>query len=171
MSAERGVLGFSRVVGLEMKSRPFVIRGAPRARERATAADPADPRVRPVFPAPISLRQMRHYVYELPIPLRVTDRLLQRWAHSIGDGLPSEMWEDRRGASRVSPLDDELATVIDRIVLSAPEHLQQLFKWWYKTSIPVTEIERRWGVGREEVIRRWEAALQWMEPKLIGRGV
>jgi hypothetical protein len=93
---------------------------------------------------------------------------MQQWARSIGDGLPSDTWEDGRTASRISPLNDDLATLIDRIVLGAPTHLRMFFKWWYKTTMPVNEIAARMGVSREETIRRWVAALEWIRPKLIG---
>jgi hypothetical protein len=159
------------MMGRKREPYPYVMRRPPEPKRRPTIADEPDSRIAHVRQPILSLRGVHRYTRQLPAPLLVTDRVMQRWARSIGDGLPSEEWDEGKTPSRLSPLDDELAIQIDRIVLAAPQHLRQMFQLWYKTPLPVNEIGRRFGVDRDEVIRRWKAALEWIRPQLIGSAV
>lgn len=78
----------------------------------------------------------------LPRELIAPDRIMLRWAVSNGSGLPSEDWDDRP-VSRIPPLDDGTAVVVDQIVLHSPPKTQKFVRLWYKSPIPVRLIADR----------------------------
>lgn len=92
--------------------------------------------------------------------LLATDRLLQRWAVSIGSGLPSEKW-DERAIARPPPLDDETAILVDRCVMKAPRHVRLLTIAWYKTPQPERVIAQRLRLQRDDVRLEWFAAVTY----------
>lgn len=92
-----------------------------------------------------TIRAMQDYAYVpavLPKELVPSDRILCRWAVSVGAGLPSEDWDDRP-ISRVPPLDDGTAVVVDQIVMHSPPKTRKFIKLWYKTPLPVPQIAQR----------------------------
>lgn len=103
----------------------------------------------------------------LPTELFTTDRVLKRWAVSVGTGLPEDKWDDTRKA-RLSPLDDDTAIVVDQIICSSPEQTKQLIVLWYKTPHPVSEIARRLNMRHESAYRGHAVVLYYQKWRFIG---
>lgn len=91
-----------------------------------------------------SMQDEAYLASDVPEELRTTDRILQRWAVSIGMGLPSDEW-DENPKSRPPPLDDTTAIVVDQIVVRSPPLTNSLICEWYKkpTPCPVMAKNRR----------------------------
>jgi hypothetical protein len=97
--------------------------------------------------------------------LIATDRILQRWAVSIGMGLPTERWDDRR-PSKPPPLDDDAAIVVDQIVLRSPPRTQRLVREWYKTPLPSIRIAQNLGIkSRRALYTSWQLSLNFLKWK------
>jgi len=88
--------------------------------------------------------------YELAPRLKPVDRICQRWAVSIGDGLPNWAW-DMPTKSRPPPLDDDTAIVVDQIIMKrcAPASRRLLVKW-YRSDAPVSAIA-------DQMISEWHS--------------
>jgi len=100
--------------------------------------------------------------FALPLELVTTDRILQRWAVSIGCGLPSEEWDDIPKA-KPSPLPDELAIIVDQAILRSPPLTRDLITRWYKTPQPTEIIAARLGISPRTVHRRHLLCLNHMK--------
>lgn len=97
----------------------------------------------------------------LPADLIPTDRILQRWAVSIGLGLPTEAWDDAR-ISRPPPLPDDLAIVVDQLVLKSPPRTKALIVAWYKTPVPTPQVAEDQGMSLRSFYRAWHLSLHFM---------
>lgn len=131
------------------------------------------PRVKrlPELAAEIVARlEARHTSGKLDPRLVPTDRILRRWARSIGSGLPSDQWQENPRA-QVPPLDDDTATVVDQIVLKSPPKVRTLVKLWYKTEQPREAIAQRLGVSRSAVYLHHRAALWLLRDQFRAAGV
>ncbi len=93
-----------------------------------------------------------------------TDRILMRWAASIGSGLPSERWDDTVQI-KLPPLDDATAVVVDRIIMAAPHEVRALVRSWYCTPTPVDTMARMRRISRRTLYLRWRAALEYMRAR------
>lgn len=107
---------------------------------------------------------------ELDPRLLATDRLLQRWAVSIGSGLPSDKW-DERTLARPPPLDDETAILVDRCVMKAPRKIRLLTIAWYKTPQPERVIAQRLRLSRNDVRLEWFAAVGYFRATFSSIGL
>lgn len=96
---------------------------------------------------------------QLDIELMPTDWILQRWAVSVGDGLPSAKWDDAT-SSPPPVLDDETAVVVDRLILSTPPPVQAFIRIWYKTTTPLASIASHFSLSLRGVYMRWNSILQ-----------
>jgi hypothetical protein len=96
---------------------------------------------------------MRAKILDELIP---TDRILLRWARSVGDGLYDCPWEDVP-FNRAPELDDQTAIVVDQLVLRAP--CRKLVELWYRTNLPPREISRRLRCDEDVLPVRFNAAL------------
>ena len=88
--------------------------------------------------------------FSLPRELITTDRVLQRWAVSVGSGLPAEYWDDQ-GKAKPPPLPDDVAIDVDQRILHAPPKTRDLVTRWYKTPNPVEVIAERLGCSPRTV--------------------
>lgn len=95
------------------------------------------------------------------------DRILQRWAVSIGEGFPSEEWDDRR-LSLPPPLDDELSVIVDREVMHAPPKTRRVIFEWYRTPMPAEALARKMELSRYAVYVTWRLALNYMRYRFEG---
>lgn len=95
---------------------------------------------------------------ELPAELLTTDRILLRWAASIGDGKNDASWQELVRA-KVPELPFDVAIVVDKLVLRAPPSYRLVTELWYRTPSPREVIGMRLGVSRHEVYNRWRLAL------------
>jgi len=105
-----------------------------------------------------------------PPELLITDRILQRWAVSIGDGLPTDRWDDTPGA-QLSALDDDTAVIVDQMILRAPENKREFIKKWYKTSAPRAIIARDLKIPRSDLNLEWFSVLEYCRERLEALGV
>lgn len=97
------------------------------------------------------------------------DRILQRWAVAIGNGLPTEEWDDRR-RSLPPPLDDDLAVIVDQAVLRSPSRTKQVIFAWYKTPVPVRQLARKLKLSPDNLYVAWRLSLHFMRHRLESTG-
>lgn len=100
----------------------------------------------------------------LEAELVATDRILQRWAVSIGTGLPTERWDDRP-ISKPLPLDDDTAIVVDQIILKCPPRTRRIVKAWYRTPAPVHIIAEEMRMSRRGLYTAWRLSLNFLKLK------
>lgn len=106
----------------------------------------------------------------LSAELLLTDRLLRRWAVSIGSGLPSDEWQENP-KSRVSPLDDETAVKVDQIILKSPQRTARLVRLWYKSNQPSEVVAAEVGVSKSAIYVEHKAALSYLRGRFHGAGI
>lgn len=104
------------------------------------------------------LRGGNYQLRQLDEELMPTDRLMTRWAVSIGFGLPSEEW-DERPIARPPKLDDATAIVVDQAIMRGIPRYRNLVRTWYKTPTPSTSIAERLGVSRAGLYLEWRSSL------------
>ena len=107
---------------------------------------------------------------ELDIVLMPTNWILQRWAVSVGDGLPREKWDDAR-TTPPPELDDETAILVDRIYLRAPGDIRTLAHCWYKTPEPITSISNRMGLTDDGMHSRIRRMLHFFRAEFLRAGL
>lgn len=103
----------------------------------------------------------------IPTELLTTDRIMQRWAVANGTGLPSERWDDSR-ISRVPPLDDHTAVVVDRIFLALPRKTKKIVDLWYCKPLPTVEIARLAGMSPRSLEKAHLLSLNFLKYKFEG---
>lgn len=103
----------------------------------------------------------------IPPELLTTDRIMQRWAVANGCGLPTERWDDLR-VSRVPPLDDDTALVVDQIVLKCPPKTNKIIVLWYTKPLPTVEIARLAGMSPRSLEKSWGLSLSFLKYKFEG---
>jgi hypothetical protein len=103
----------------------------------------------------------------IPPELLTTDRIMQRWAVANGSGLPTERWDDSR-VSRVPPLDDDTALVVDEIVLKCPPKTNKIIVLWYCKPLPTVEIARLAGMSPRSLEKAWGVSLNFLKYKFEG---
>lgn len=97
------------------------------------------------------------------------DRILQRWAVAIGHGLPTEAWDDRR-KSLPPPLDDELAVIVDQLVLRSPGKTKRIIFAWYKSPVPVASLAKSLSMSRQSLYVAWRLSLNYMRWRFESAG-
>lgn len=115
------------------------------------------------------LRQYNPRMRMLDEELLGTDRVLQRWAISVGSGMPVEDW-DETPVSRLSPLDDVSAIIVDQIILRSSPRTKALIIPWYRGTGSVTTLMERLGVDRNGLHLEWRAALFYLRSKFQESG-
>lgn len=98
--------------------------------------------------------------------LKATNWILERWAVSVGDGLYGAPWEDVP-QSRVPPLNEQMAIVVDQLVLRAGDNTRRLVGYWYRTPLAKTVIAQKLGVSRDTIYVRWNAALWYFRGRFL----
>jgi hypothetical protein len=98
--------------------------------------------------------------------LKTTDWILERWAISVGDGLYGIAWEDVP-QSRVPPLDDHVAIVVDQLILRSGDQTKKLIGYWYRTSLAKTVIAQKLGMSRDAIYARWNASLWYFRDRFM----
>ena len=102
--------------------------------------------------------------------LVLTDRIMQRWAVSVGDGMP-DGWNDEPQA-RVPPLDDGTAILVDRIVMhQLTKRYQTLAMRWYKSRQPRAVISDEMGLPRTSLYLEWRSMLWYLRGHFHGVGI
>jgi hypothetical protein len=95
---------------------------------------------------------------QLDEELMPTDRVMRRWAVSIGMGIPTDEW-DERPTSRPPRLDDATAIVVDQTIMRGLPRYRRLVRTWYKTPTPSTSIAESLGVSRSGLYLEWRCSL------------
>lgn len=93
-----------------------------------------------------------------------TDRILQRWAVSVGDGLHDQPWADIH-ITKVPRLDDQMAIVVDQLVLRSSPNTRKLVELWYRTPVPKETIARKIRVDPDVVYVQWNSALRYFRDR------
>lgn len=105
----------------------------------------------------------------LPPELATTDRVCQRWAVSIGMGLPAEKWRDEH-SSRPPPLDDPTAIIVDQLILKTPQRTQRLVRGWYCTTIAQPVLARQLNLTDRTLITAWHLCLNFLQFRFVESG-
>jgi hypothetical protein len=100
----------------------------------------------------------------IPQELMTTHRIMQRWAVANGCGLPTERWDDSR-VSRVPPLDDYTALLVDQIFLKCPPRTKRIVDLWYTKPWPTSEISRMLGMSPRSLEKGVNVALNFLKWK------
>lgn len=134
--------------------------GRPRpTHPRPTSLDRADPRIEPVAIAQLTAEQL--HALERPGAidprLRSTDRVFQRWGATPGSGalLPQLARVCLTGsprASRVPPLNDREADLVDEAVRTADPPEQRFVFAYYRAGNTMTEIAQLLGMRRRQSV-------------------
>lgn len=103
----------------------------------------------------------------IPQELLTTDRIMQRWAVANGSGLPTERWDDSR-VSRVPPLDDDTAILVEGIVNKCPPKTNKIIVLWYCKPLPTSEIARLAGMSPRSLEKAWVLSLHFLKYKFEG---
>lgn len=103
----------------------------------------------------------------LPDLLIGTDRILKRWAVSIGDGTEDMSWLEI-AKSRYPPLDDQVAIVVDQLVLRSPRHDRRVVELWYRRpDDDLADIARALSVRRAVVKAHWQTSLGYFRARFL----
>ena len=162
------------------KPHPYVARGGPRlTAARPTSVDRPDPRIAPVPIAPLTAEQL--HTLERPGAidprLRSTDRVFQRWGATPGSGalLPqlARVWlTGSPRASRVPPLNDREADLVDEAVRTADPPEQRFVFAYYRAGNTMTEIAQLLGMRRRQsVYEERRFVLAYFRGRLQGLGL
>lgn len=98
---------------------------------------------------------------DLPPELVPIELIHQRWAVSVGDGLPRELWDEIHVA-RMPPLDDDTAIVVDQQILRSPPRTRTFIRAWYKTAAPARALAKQWDMSERSVRRCRPIVLNYM---------
>lgn len=104
----------------------------------------------------------------IPYELLTTNRVMERWAVANGSGLPSEIWDDNPRKSRVPPLDDDTALVVDSIVQRAPPKTRKLVVGWYMRPVPTVELARELSMSPRSLEKGLHVSLNFLRYKFEG---
>lgn len=105
----------------------------------------------------------------IPTDLMTTNRIMERWAVSNGNGLPTERWDDSR-TSRPPALDDDTALVVDGIVLRCPPKTNKVIVSWFCKPLPTVEIARQLGMSRRGLEKSVNLSLNFLKWKFEASG-
>jgi hypothetical protein len=98
--------------------------------------------------------------------LKATNWILERWAISVGDGLYDAPWDDVP-QSRVPPLNDQMAIVVDQLVIRSGDKTRRLVGYWYRTPLAKSVIAEKLGCSRDTIYVRWNAALWYFRDRFL----
>lgn len=102
----------------------------------------------------------------VPPELATTDRICQRWAVSVGLGLPTDLWRDGI-SSRPPPLDDATAIIVDQIILKSPPRTRKVTVKWYRTQLPQPVLAEQLGLTERTLVTAWKITLNYLQWKFF----
>jgi hypothetical protein len=105
----------------------------------------------------------------IPQELLTTNRIMERWAVANGNGLPTERWDDSKKA-RPTPLDDDSAYEIDRIVMRCPTKTKKVLVAWLTWPHPTSVIAERFNVSPRTLEKMYGMALHFMKYRIENTG-
>jgi hypothetical protein len=101
-----------------------------------------------------------------PVEFATTDRICQRWATSVGLGLPTEKWQDEV-RSLAPPLDDDTAIVVDQVILKLPVKTKAVIVKWYRTDLPGSVIAKQLNLTPATLVTAWHLSLNFLQHKFV----
>jgi hypothetical protein len=118
--------------------------------------------------APIIVELLTHGTPHNLDPILVpTDRILERWAVSQGSEEYLVGWQDVPPRSRPPPLSDDMAILVDRVILAAPVQTRNfVMRWYLRPGEPVCALAKALGLHRDSVLMRWRSTLWYMRTRL-----
>lgn len=78
----------------------------------------------------------------LPPELLPVDRIMQRYWVANGNGVQAAAWDENPRYSKPPPLDDDTATVVDRIFVRLEPRARKLLTDWYGSPLPTYVIAK-----------------------------
>lgn len=90
---------------------------------------------------------------DIEADLLPADRIYQRWARSVGCGLPEEAWDGVQ--SRPTELPTDAAIWVDRYVCTRADRMRKFIHSWYRGQDASAVIANRFNVGRDAVYMLW----------------
>jgi hypothetical protein len=105
-----------------------------------------------------------------PPEFATTDRVMQRWAASIGSGLQSDKWQDVELKSKVPPLDDHTSIIVDQIVMGGPPKTKAFNLKWYCTNLPGGVIAKQLNLTEATLLTAWHMSLLFMQHRFVKSG-
>lgn len=99
----------------------------------------------------------------VPLHLLGSHRILERWAVSIGDGSTDMAWQEI-ARTKIPPLDEQAAIVVDQLVCRAPRTTRKVVELWYRRPDPVTAIAQALRMDRDFAVYRWHTSLEYFQP-------
>jgi hypothetical protein len=108
-----------------------------------------------------------HSFRGVPLKLAGTDRVLQRWAVSIGDGSSDMSWHEF-ARSQIPVLSDQVAIVVDQLICRSPGDVRQILELWYRRGQnPTVDIARKLHCRQSFVVYRWQLSLEYMRARFL----
>jgi len=97
-----------------------------------------------------------------------TDRLLERWAVTQGSDEYQMGWEDVPARSRPPPLPEDVAILVDQLILHSQVQARQfVHRWYLRPTESVTVLARALGLHRDSVYMRWRSTLWYMRRRFM----
>lgn len=103
----------------------------------------------------------------VPPEFATTDRVLQRWATSVGMGLQSDKWQDVELKSKAPPLDDHTAIIVDQIIMKSPPKTKAVIVKWYRTDLPGSAIARQLNLTPATLLTAWKMSLLFTQKRFM----
>lgn len=103
----------------------------------------------------------------IPRELLPVDRVMQRYWVANGDGLPTDRWDDNPRQSRPPPLDDDSATVVDRVYIKLPPKTKKVIKGWYNSPLPTRTLAETFGMSERGLETAIKLALNFTQHKIL----
>lgn len=101
-----------------------------------------------------------------------TDRLLDRWAVAQGSDDAFLKWSDEAPRSRPPPLDEDMAVIVDQVVMHSPVQTRKFIcRWYLRPNEPMSGLARALGLHRDSVLLRWRSSLWAMRREFISHAV
>jgi hypothetical protein len=97
-----------------------------------------------------------------------TDRLLERWAVSQGSDDYLHGWDEVPARSRPTPLNDDMAIVVDQTILHSQVQARTfVHRWYMRPGESVAVLAKALGLHRDTVHMRWRSTLWYMRRRFI----
>jgi hypothetical protein len=96
-----------------------------------------------------------------------TDRIMMRWASSVGMGLQSDQWQDVELKSKAPPLDDHTSILVDTIVMKSPPKTKSFLMKWYRTNLPGDVIAEQLNLTPATLLTAWNMSLLFTQKRIV----
>lgn len=82
-------------------------------------------------------------------------------------GVQSDKWQDAELRSKAPPLDDDVAIVVDQVIMRLPERTKRVIVKWYRTDLPNITIAKQLNLTPGTLIVAWHISLNFLLHKLV----